>query len=98
MGHKALQDLEQEGVKVNFHQLDIDDIESINKFAHYIKEKYNGLDILINNAAIAYKNSDPAPFSQQAEHTVRVNFTDTLNLCNALFPLLRPHARYKNNI
>jgi NAD(P)-dependent dehydrogenase (short-subunit alcohol dehydrogenase family) len=94
LGHNAVKDLEKQGVKVNFHQLDIDDIESINRLAKYIKEKYNGLDILINNAAIAYKNNDPAPFSQQAEHTVRVNLTGTLNLCNALFPLLRPHARF----
>jgi NAD(P)-dependent dehydrogenase (short-subunit alcohol dehydrogenase family) len=45
-----------EGVKgVKFHQLDIDDISSINRFADYIKSKYGGLDVLINNAAIAYK-------------------------------------------
>ena len=55
LGRKALNELEKEGVKVNYHQLDIDDINSINSFAKYLKDKYNGLDILINNAAIAYK-------------------------------------------
>ena len=50
---KAVKDLEEQNIKVNFHQLDIDNQESIDRFAHYIKEKYGGLDVLINNAAIA---------------------------------------------
>lgn len=96
LGRKALNELEKEGVKVNYHQLDIDDINSINSFAKYLKDKYNGLDILINNAAIAYKAADTTPFDIQAEHTTRVNFIGTLNVCNALFPLLKPHARVVN--
>ena len=54
-GQKAVEDLEKKGYKVKFHQLDIDDQNSIKKFAGYIKDKYNGLDLLVNNAAIAYK-------------------------------------------
>jgi len=73
-----------------------DSVEEGEKIVQTAIENFGRIDILINNAAIAYKNNDPAPFSQQAEHTVRVNFTDTLNLCNALFPLLRPHARVVN--
>ena len=34
-----------------------------------------------------------APFSEQAEVTVKTNFFSTLNVCEKLFPLLRPHAR-----
>lgn len=52
LGLKALKDLEEKGVKARFHQLDIDNIESINKFAQFIKEQHGGLDILINNAGI----------------------------------------------
>lgn len=33
---------------------------------------------------------------KEIEATIRVNFFGTLNLCNALFPLLRPHARVVN--
>ncbi len=54
-GKKSVEDLKQQGLTASFHQLDIDNIESIKKFASYIKQKYNGIDILINNAAIAYK-------------------------------------------
>ena len=34
-----------------------------------------------------------APFAEQAEVTLRTNFQGTLDVCHALFPLLRPHAR-----
>lgn len=96
LGLKAVKELDAINIKVYFHTLDIDNQESINKFAKYLKENYGGLDILINNAAIAFKNNDTAPFSVQARETIRINYTGTLNLCNALFPLLRPHARVVN--
>lgn len=34
-----------------------------------------------------------APFTEQVEVTLRTNFQGTLDVCRALFPLLRPHAR-----
>jgi NAD(P)-dependent dehydrogenase (short-subunit alcohol dehydrogenase family) len=40
--------------KVRFYQLDITNVESIRRFADYIKKEHGGLDILINNAAIAF--------------------------------------------
>lgn len=41
--------------KVYFYQLDITNVESIRRFADYIRKKHGGLDILINNAAIAFQ-------------------------------------------
>jgi len=54
LGLKALKELTLNGENIQFHQLDIDNQESIAKFANFIKEKHQGLDILINNAAILY--------------------------------------------
>ncbi|CAG0899921.1 unnamed protein product [Darwinula stevensoni] len=85
-----------EGLKPGFHELDIDDEHSIENFSEFLKEKHGGLDVLVNNAAIAYKMASTAPFGEQAENTIRVNFYGTLNVCKALFPLLRPHARVVN--
>ena len=53
----------------------------------------SGLDILINNAGIAYKMASTAPFIEQATNTVRTNFTGTLNLTMALLPLMKPNSR-----
>jgi len=92
-GNAAVEEFKKEGVKASFHQLDIDNLESIKRFAAYTKEKHGGIDILINNAGFAYKQADNAPFSEQAINTVRINYNGTLNMCNEFFPLLRPHAR-----
>ena len=75
-----------------FHQLDIGNEESIERFRDYIK----GLNVLLNNAAIdtyKYKRQCTAPFAEQVENTIRINFIGTLNVCRLLFPLLNLHAR-----
>lgn len=36
------------------------------------------------------------PFSEQAEVTVAVNYFSLVDVCEALFPLLRPYARVVN--
>jgi len=93
LGKAAVEELGKLGHTVAFHQLDIDDTASIDRFAKYIKEMHGGLDVLVNNAAIAFKAADTTPFAEQAKVTIRVNFTGTLNMCKAFFPLLRAHAR-----
>ena len=40
LGLKAVKELDRQGIQVAFHQLDIDDLKSINRFAEYIKNKY----------------------------------------------------------
>ena len=97
-GLDACEKLRSEGCKnpPKFHQLDIASEESIRNFRDYVKEKHNGLDVLVNNAGMAYGLKSTVPFSEQAENTIRVNFTGTLNVCNLLFPLLKPHARVVN--
>lgn len=52
---KAIKQLEEQGLKPKFHQLDITDDNSISTFYNYLEQKYKGLDILVNNAAIAFK-------------------------------------------
>lgn len=54
-GLNAVSELEKQGLKPKFHQLDINDDESVAKFRDYLKNTYDGLDVLINNAAIAFK-------------------------------------------
>uniref|UniRef100_A0A023FKP1 carbonyl reductase (NADPH) n=1 Tax=Amblyomma cajennense TaxID=34607 RepID=A0A023FKP1_AMBCJ len=95
-GSAAVSELNKQLLRPKFHQLDIDDLESIRKFRDFIKSTYGGLDVLVNNAAIAYKKNSTAPFAEQAEVTLKTNFFGTLNVCKELFPLLRPHARVVN--
>lgn len=95
-GKAAVAELERMKLRPKFHQLDIDDLTSVQTFKSYIKETHGGLDVLVNNAGIAYKVSSTAPFGEQAENTIKTNYFGTLRVCNELFPLLRPHARVVN--
>ncbi|ODN00613.1 Carbonyl reductase [NADPH] 3 [Orchesella cincta] len=92
-GMEAVKCLEQEGLTPKFHQLDTDSESSIKIFRDHILKNHGGIDVLVNNAAMAFKNSATEPFSYQANMTLRVNYFDTLNVCDQLFPLLRKHAR-----
>mmetsp|Transcript_16012 Transcript_16012/g.34662 ORF Transcript_16012/g.34662 Transcript_16012/m.34662 type:complete len:276 (-) Transcript_16012:218-1045(-) len=89
----ALKDADS-SIDVDFQQLAIDDNASVARFAKWLAETHgnNGrdaLDVLVNNAAIAFKGADPTPFQEQAEPTMRVNFHATLSITDALVPLLK---------
>ncbi|TMS04975.1 hypothetical protein E3U43_010132 [Larimichthys crocea] len=57
-GQEAIESLSSEGLKAMFHQLDINDLNSITTAAAFFKDKYGGVDVLINNAGIAFKGGD----------------------------------------
>ena len=41
-------------MNLQFHQLDVTDTQSIEKLRKFLLSRYNGLDLLINNAGIHY--------------------------------------------
>ncbi|KAH9328683.1 hypothetical protein KI387_000791, partial [Taxus chinensis] len=45
-GQEVVASLQKKGLHVVFHQLDIVDVNSVQLFAKWIKEKYGGVDIL----------------------------------------------------
>uniref|UniRef100_A0A3P8RK32 Carbonyl reductase 1 n=1 Tax=Astatotilapia calliptera TaxID=8154 RepID=A0A3P8RK32_ASTCA len=88
-GEEAVKTLNSEGLKPKFHQLDINDLNSIKNAAAYFKGKYDGVDILINNAGTAFKASDTTPFGVQAEVTLRTNFFATRDVLTHFLPLVK---------
>lgn len=86
-GNEAVNKLNRPNVE--FMKLDISDSKSIESFSNEFTNKYGKLDILVNNAAIAFKGSDPTPFNQQARPTISINYFGTLELTNKMLPLLR---------
>ncbi|KAM6223492.1 carbonyl reductase [NADPH] 1-like [Rhynchocyon petersi] len=95
-GRVAVQQLQAEGLNPRFHQLDIDDLQSIRALRDFLRREYGGLDVLVNNAGIAFKNADPTPFHIQAEVTLKTNFFSTRNICTELLPLMKPQGRVVN--
>lgn len=95
-GRAAVQQLQAEGLSPRFHQLDIDDLQSIRALRDFLRKEYGGLDVLVNNAGIAFKVNDPTPFHIQAEVTMKTNFFGTRNVCTELLPLMKPQGRVVN--
>ncbi|XP_076159738.1 carbonyl reductase [NADPH] 1-like [Alosa pseudoharengus] len=95
-GTAAVENLKAEGLKPLFHQLDITDPESVRTARDYFQENYGGLDVLINNAAIAFKMADTTPFGVQAEVTLKTNFFATRNMCNVFLPIIKAGGRVVN--
>lgn len=72
----------------SFLQLEVGDADSHAAFAKALHERYGRLDVLVNNAAIAFKQSDPTPFHKQTKPTLDINFRGTVDLTEQLLPLL----------
>ena len=47
--------LNGEGLQPRFHQLDLCDKASIDRFKNLLQTTYGGLDVLVNNAGMAFK-------------------------------------------
>ncbi|MEQ2280925.1 NADH-cytochrome b5 reductase [Ameca splendens] len=88
-GQAAAESLASEGLKANFHQLDINNLNSITAAAAFFKEKYGGVDILIHNAGIAFKVADTTPFAVQAEVTLETNFFAARDVLTHFLPLIK---------
>ena len=56
-GKTAVEELKKENLNPRFHQLDINDQESITRLRDHLVKEHGGLDILVNNAGIAFKVS-----------------------------------------
>jgi len=95
-GLAAVKILQSEGLSPKFHQLDINDVSSIETLRDYMTSQYGGIDVLVNNAGIAFKVADETPFGVQAEVTVKTNYLGTLNASNVLIPIVRSNGRIVN--
>lgn len=92
-GTHAAQQLSADGANVEFRHLDIDDDASIHTFVDAIRSDYGRVDILVNNAAIAFKGSDPTPFQEQTGPTFHTNFWQTIRLTDAVLPMMPAGSR-----
>ena len=61
-------------------QMDLTDKDSKQKFLDHLDKEHSGYDVLVQNAAIAFKNAATEPFHEQAEITLKTNFWGTLGM------------------
>ncbi|XP_046956047.1 carbonyl reductase [NADPH] 1-like [Lynx rufus] len=95
-GRAAVQQLQGEGLSPRFHLLDIDDLQSIRALRDFLRKEYGGLDVLVNNAGIAFDSRDPTPLHIQTQLILKTNFFGTRDVCTELLPLMKPQGRVVN--
>ncbi|CAM6097206.1 unnamed protein product [Calypogeia fissa] len=69
-----------------FHPLEVRSSQSAQTLAKWVKEKFGGLDIIVNNAAV----STITYTYQDAEDVIGTNYYGVKNVTETLLPLLRP--------
>lgn len=90
-GAEAAAQLKQEGLDVEFLQVDVNDVASQEKAAQFIAEKYGKLDILVNNAGVAKDFQVPASQGslEQWRETFETNVFNLVALTQKLLPLVK---------
>lgn len=95
-GLKACEELKKLNYKPQFHQLNVSDTDSVEKFSEYVKKKHRGIDILVNNAGILFLQDAKEPLKYQKEQTVLVNFFALVNFTEHILPIMRNNSRIVN--
>lgn len=97
-GLAACQQLQDEGLSVQFYPLDVSDPASINNIQEFIKKEYRQCDVLVNNAGIfpdsvnASASGWPSVFDVPIEMmrtAMEVNVYGPMLLCQAFIPLMK---------
>jgi NAD(P)-dependent dehydrogenase (short-subunit alcohol dehydrogenase family) len=93
-GEAAVESLLKEGGELYYHQLDITDLESINRLGAFIAEEFGRCDILVNNAGVFLDRGRsifevPMDILQK---TLEINSFGALNMCRAFLPLMKEHG------
>ena len=84
-GIKKLKErIERIGVQFDYYNLNLLDDDSINTFLKQIKEKYNKIDLLVNNAALSLDNVFECKEKEEFIDILKVNLVGPFILIQAL--------------
>lgn len=80
--------IESIGVKFDLYKLDLSIEENINEVCNIIKEKYNSIDVLVNNAALSLDNNFLDKTKEEFMKVLEVNLVGPFLLIQKLNNLL----------
>lgn len=104
-GAEAARGLEQQGLQVVNHQLDVTDADSIAALQAMLSAQFSRLDVLVNNAGVMLERHDPQrPGAATAlagdlglvRRTLEVNLLGAIAVSQALVPLMGGRGRVVN--
>ncbi|CAJ2676721.1 (+)-neomenthol dehydrogenase-like [Trifolium pratense] len=88
VGVESIKVLQEGGLDVHCHELDILDSSSITQFSEWLKENYGGLNILVNNAGVNFNfGSDNSV--ENAHKVIETNYYGTKRMIEAMIPLMK---------
>ncbi|KAK2438913.1 neomenthol dehydrogenase [Trifolium repens] len=88
VGVESIKVLQEGGLDVHCHQLDILDSSSITEFSEWLKENYGGINILVNNAGVNFNfGSDNSV--ENAHKVIETNYYGTKRMIEAMIPLMK---------
>lgn len=90
-GEEASQTLQQDGLNVEFLQLDVSDESSIDRLAKELASRTDHLDVLVNNAGVLLDAPNASVLEVESEvivQTLQTNTLGPLRLIQKLVPLL----------
>ncbi|KAI5383911.1 (+)-neomenthol dehydrogenase [Lathyrus oleraceus] len=91
VGVESIKVLQEGGLDVSCHQLDVLDSSSITQFSEWLKENYGGIDILVNNAGVNFNfGSDNSV--ENAQVVIDTNYYGTKRMIEAMIPLMKATA------
>jgi NAD(P)-dependent dehydrogenase (short-subunit alcohol dehydrogenase family) len=90
-GAQTVAELADDGLDVRFQQLDVTDEVSVDAAADQVAAAFGGLDVLVNNAAIANDLEVPPSLTllDDMRRVYETNVFGVVAMTNAMLPLLR---------
>jgi NAD(P)-dependent dehydrogenase (short-subunit alcohol dehydrogenase family) len=76
-------------IKICCSPMELSDTRSHEDLGTTLKTLYGKIDVLVNNAGMAYDVDDSTPEEEQCSNTLNINFRGTCSLTEELLPLLR---------
>eukprot|EP00092_Neocalanus_flemingeri_P037144 GFUD01040432.1.p1 GENE.GFUD01040432.1~~GFUD01040432.1.p1 ORF type:complete len:328 (+),score=51.63 GFUD01040432.1:144-1127(+) len=91
------QEVGDKGKMVEFHTMEVTDVDSMVEFRNMLRTRHGKIDILINNAGRYFEPSDiSCDHHCQVKNTLAINYWGLKNICKAFFPMMNQKARIVN--
>jgi NAD(P)-dependent dehydrogenase (short-subunit alcohol dehydrogenase family) len=92
-GLEATKILQNEGLNIIFHPLEITDLRSVDRLTQFIDSQFNRIEILVNNAGIVIDSAETDSLLEvnleKIYRTIETNFYGSLLMCRSLIPLMK---------
>ncbi len=93
-GQAAVEQLNSQGLSVDYHPLDVSDANSVEKIVSYIENTYARLDVLVNNAGIFPDHKQASALDIDVDtlrQAMEINLYGAFRLCQRCIPGMLQH-------